>query len=494
MDEQRFDAALRALNRATTRRTGFAAALGVLLGGAGLEASAKGGKPGKDRGKERDQDEDGAEHEGPCGDGSGPANRCSQHNHCCTRYCRWEEDAQTGRCRCRQRGDDCNDDRNCCGSLVCRSGKCKSKEADRCGPGNCRGCCTGGGSCLAGNAATACGAGGERCSVCSSDTPCCINGACSARVLKQRTTFGSGPGSGPGEFDTPSKIALTSDRRTAFITDSRNHRVQVWSRPDSTSAAWSYVTSFGSEGDGLGKFRFPSAIAVSTDGATAWVGHSEFNPQFRSRISVWKQASGIWTDQGTDIPDGGTPFNGVGAVRVNDAGNRMWVLELGNKCFRTLNLVGSNWQAGGTFGSDGSALNQFSYPEDLAVSSDGKTVYVADTRNDRVVVWQDSGGDNWAPEGVLGNWDDIDYGLVKPAGISVVEAPSGTVIYATDEKNSVWASSWYQFFGRFGGNEWLNAPKGIATTINATTRSIDEAIIVDSGNNRISVWRADCPS
>ncbi|MGI9252431.1 MAG: hypothetical protein ACR2J8_01685, partial [Thermomicrobiales bacterium] len=67
MDHTRFDAALRALGRQTTRRRGLAAAFGVILGGAGMaEARAKNGQP-----RPATSDPAGAKRvKGPCGDGS----------------------------------------------------------------------------------------------------------------------------------------------------------------------------------------------------------------------------------------------------------------------------------------------------------------------------------------------------------------------------------------------------------------------------------------
>ncbi|MGI9254897.1 MAG: hypothetical protein ACR2J8_14220, partial [Thermomicrobiales bacterium] len=75
MDERRFEAALRALQAGTTRRTGVAAAIGALIGGAGREVAAKHGPAQRDRrhGAGKDASARQAPH-GPCGDGSVPEN------------------------------------------------------------------------------------------------------------------------------------------------------------------------------------------------------------------------------------------------------------------------------------------------------------------------------------------------------------------------------------------------------------------------------------
>lgn len=66
-------------------------------------------------------------------------------------------------------------------------------------------------------------------------------------------------GSGPGRFSWPSGIAIASD--LVFVTDTGNHRVQVFRR-DGT-----YVTQFGTMGSGPGQFQRPGGIAAAPDGS-----------------------------------------------------------------------------------------------------------------------------------------------------------------------------------------------------------------------------------
>ncbi len=166
MDQQRFDAALRALNAGATRRRGFASALGVILAGASVgAATGRPRKPGRGI----------AEPEGPCGDGSAAANRCTKDNDCCTRRC----NARIRRCRCIQRGDACGATRNCCNSLVCTNGVCAhpAPVGPTCDPETCAGGCCDGSTCKA-SSAESCGANGVACAVCSGAKPMCANGAC----------------------------------------------------------------------------------------------------------------------------------------------------------------------------------------------------------------------------------------------------------------------------------------------------------------------------
>jgi DNA-binding beta-propeller fold protein YncE len=70
--------------------------------------------------------------------------------------------------------------------------------------------------------------------------------------------FGS-QGSGPGQFNFPSAIAVDSEDMV-YVTEQRNHRVSIF-KTDGT-----FVTTFGSWGKGQGQFSGPNGIAVDKDG------------------------------------------------------------------------------------------------------------------------------------------------------------------------------------------------------------------------------------
>jgi hypothetical protein len=87
---------------------------------------------------------------------------------------------QGGVCALGGQADACgtggNTCQNCAASgAACTAGAC---VAQPCGPGTCAGCCDASGNCLAGAAASACGAGGSTCSDCASIGDVCVQGAC----------------------------------------------------------------------------------------------------------------------------------------------------------------------------------------------------------------------------------------------------------------------------------------------------------------------------
>ena len=150
MDEQRFDDLVRHV-ATLPRRHVLRTLLGGLAVGLGLPAvTTANRKPNKQHGKRQGQKPHGKSDgkpdaqrearsestrrvtaEGPCGNGSGKANRCEKDKDCCTRLC----DQKRGRCRCKTLGEGCTDDRNCCATfgqpMTCQSGSCQTVSQEQ---------------------------------------------------------------------------------------------------------------------------------------------------------------------------------------------------------------------------------------------------------------------------------------------------------------------------------------------------------------------------
>ena len=161
MDGRRFDTLARTLSTTGTRRGALATLLSGALGLLGLSQPAAGRKR---RGG------GGVTIAGPCGDGGAADNRCDRNRDCCTGICERRTPDKPKRCRCRSRGEQCTQTRNCCQGggqgLVCCDGSCKAVECC-----NSAGCDTGE-TCTPDNgtcAVTCTGAPGD----CSSGGPSC---------------------------------------------------------------------------------------------------------------------------------------------------------------------------------------------------------------------------------------------------------------------------------------------------------------------------------
>jgi DNA-binding beta-propeller fold protein YncE len=122
-------------------------------------------------------------------------------------------------------------------------------------------------------------------------------------------------GTGDGEFESPSRIAIDPDDR-AYITDYGNKRVQKF-----TSGAGGFLDVWGEAGVGDGEFLAPTGIATSAD--TVYVADTNAN-----RIQAFSLDGEFLFKWGT-IGEGPGEFNGPTAVATDAEGN-VYVADTGN--------------------------------------------------------------------------------------------------------------------------------------------------------------------
>jgi hypothetical protein len=135
MDDRRFDALTRVLGAVTDRRGGVRAAIGAAFGlAAGGSALAKESGKGKDKGNGKSGVRAAGEvqPQGPCKSTRRKDNICTADGECCSKFCDKGKGTTTkdskGRCRCKNRNDECNLDINCCKrggqQMSCNKGRC----------------------------------------------------------------------------------------------------------------------------------------------------------------------------------------------------------------------------------------------------------------------------------------------------------------------------------------------------------------------------------
>ncbi|MFM9106755.1 MAG: NHL repeat-containing protein [Chloroflexota bacterium] len=91
-------------------------------------------------------------------------------------------------------------------------------------------------------------------------------------------------GSAAAELTRPRGIAVSADGLTAWVADTGNNRIAVWTRANSNATTWTSKAVFGKFGVDPDRFSGPSGIALSSDGVTAWIADTGNN-----RVSVWAQ-------------------------------------------------------------------------------------------------------------------------------------------------------------------------------------------------------------
>jgi DNA-binding beta-propeller fold protein YncE len=251
--------------------------------------------------------------------------------------------------------------------------------------------------------------------------------------------FEGGSGSGKGEFDSPSGIAVDANGNI-LVADTNNGRIEKFS-PTGT-----FLSIIGTKGSGHGQLGEPNGIAIDRAGNiyVAEVAHNHrvqklgrdgtFIAEWKGpelgfygprRIAIGPDDSIYVVDQGhTRIikfsPDGGVlstwgskgtgagEFNDPTSVAVDPATNKIYVADPINKRIQV-------------FDSNGKFLNKWSVPEwgkpvgfeDLAIDSQGGRLYASSAHMDTVLIFDFNG---------------TRIGALTPKPPDVLKGPSGLAL------------------------------------------------------------------
>jgi sugar lactone lactonase YvrE len=242
-------------------------------------------------------------------------------------------------------------------------------------------------------------------------------------------TYG-GTGSGVGQFNVPTGVALDSQGRI-YISDRLNNRIVRIN--DMSGAGW---TTYGSQGSGVGQFSDPLGIAI--DGAD----HIYVSDYSNHRIVRMNDISGSgWTTLGSPQ----IALTGPTGL-TTDSSNRLYIADTSaSHVIRVDDITGANYISLGAPGVIND-VGKFGAPTGVALDNSGR-IYVADPGQGlRVVRVDDMTGANWTDR------------LISPSGsLYSVAVDEALHIYNTDRTSSTlerWDSfSGNQFsgFGSFGG-------------------------------------------
>ena len=304
-----------------------------------------------------------------------------------------------------------------------------------------------------------------------------FNAELSARLIPNSGPFDlfdrAGQGRGRGQLDRPRGIAVAPDGSAIYVVDQDNLRVQTF------DADGRFVGIWGGDGGGYTfgtQFQQgPSGIATGADGliyvADTW----------NHRIVVFDASGAVIRQFGENGDTGGSPtaavpnldgkFFGPRGVAVDDGASEVYVVDTGNERVQVFGPDGSFKR---TFGGNGSGPNQLLEPVGIALGPDGR-VYVADTNNGRISVWDKAGNalDQWPVPAWIGSTDFSPYltfGLDGNLYATSANTGSVEVLGSGGEILSPITQV---------GNELLQAPVGIAT-------APDGAILItDQGSHAV---------
>ena len=197
-------------------------------------------------------------------------------------------------------------------------------------------------------------------------------------------------GSSDGRFDIPTDLAIDKDTGDVYVVDSENNRVQRF-QSDGDFDNLEFGSSNSNDDEYLGT---PSAIAVHKKTDYIYVADSSTDS-----ISVFDNDGDFLFS--FDDDDSGDEFKDPSGMVIDDSEDILYVADTGNNRIRMFELTDGDNCPSGTdevvndevcfveeFGSSGSADGRFDEPTGLAFDEGENMLYVADTDNHRIQVFE----------------------------------------------------------------------------------------------------------
>jgi DNA-binding beta-propeller fold protein YncE len=199
-----------------------------------------------------------------------------------------------------------------------------------------------------------------------------VTDSASGRLLcldpKGRRRWVLGPEAGLGR---PTGLAVTGDR--LYVVDTTNHQVLT------VGLGGAILNRFGRQGSGPGEFNLPTNIATMPDGRVVVTDSMNF------RVQIF-DASGHYLSSFGQLGDGAGDLHRPKGVAVDSDGH-IYVVEGVHDVVQVFDESGRFLLA---FGESGGGPGQLWLPSGIAIADD--FIYVADSSNRRVQVYQYLGG------------------------------------------------------------------------------------------------------
>ncbi|MDQ6418454.1 S-layer homology domain-containing protein [Paenibacillus sp. LHD-117] len=295
------------------------------------------------------------------------------------------------------------------------------------------------------------------------------------------SSLGSGTGSGLGQFNNPSAVAVDGSGNV-YVADMNNHRIQK----QTVTGEWSDWGKKGGNdlpisGNGLGEFSYPAGVAVDSSGnvyVADW-----YNTRIQKRT-----VTGEWSDLGkkdsNDFPIFGNEFgefNYPTGVAVDSGGN-VYVADQANHRIQKLTVSIGDWSQWGYIGPTyGSVPGEFYKPNGVAIDSSGN-VYVADNYSIQKLTVSTGAWDEWrgdSENAILGEFDHPSGVAVDSSGNMYVADTNYNRIQKLTASSGVW-SQWRKNGGGSGSALGeFDYPSGLAVD------SSGNVYVADTDNHRI---------
>ncbi len=224
-------------------------------------------------------------------------------------------------------------------------------------------------------------------------------------------------------FANPIDLAFTQDGRVLVA----NRGEYVFARVTICDLDDEYFGEIGSDGEGDGQFRMPSAIAIDSRGNVYTAD------EYLHRVTVF-DSSGAFTAKWGEHGSGPGQIDGPSGLAI-DSDDNVYVVDQRNDRIQKFTSSGSLIAA---WGEPGSGPGQFNRPWGTCLDSCGN-IYVADWRNDRIQKLSPDG----EPVMQFGDPGEEPGQLQRPSAVAV--ADDGYIAVAD------WGNERVQVFDADGG-------------------------------------------
>jgi len=184
-------------------------------------------------------------------------------------------------------------------------------------------------------------------------------------------------GHADGQFFSPRGLVFDHHRGLLLVSDSMNHRAQVFSCDDDDGC--SFVSKFGEYGNQPGRLNFPWGLAIDHDhDRILIVDHSNNRVQSWS-LSEQSLSSCIGKYGSRDLE-----FDGPLGIAIDKHQHRIIIVDANNHRLVFLSSIDLSFLF--SIGKEGPQPGEFDCPSDIAIDDDRHRIIVCDTFNHRVQV------------------------------------------------------------------------------------------------------------
>ena len=285
----------------------------------------------------------------------------------------------------------------------------------------------------------------------------------------------------PSGMNAPRSIA-TGLNEDLYVADSRNHRILHIAADGSLLSTWGSFADILKGDAPLGTFNEPWGVAVGPDGSVyvtdTWNHRVQKFTSDGKPIKTWGQ----YGQPSADVPESASYLWGPRGIAV-DTNGHVYVADTGNK---RIVVFDQNGKYITEIGSAGFDPGKFDEPVGVAVANSG-TVYVTDTWNQRVQAFAPNAtGDiyiptiQWDVNGWVGQSLDNKPFIAVDANENVfITDPEGyrVIEFTSDGK-------FIRTWGDFG-----NSPEEIGLAAGIAIDKAGFIWVTDAGNNRILRYR-----